>query len=579
MTNSIQVSLTNFSDVHGGRPECPNVEPIPQTSDEVVAMLEQKYFSKLEYGRPWNYAAADAYDSSLELYEEELLGERAQTDEEIQDEEDFKVAYNASLENEKGRKEGKRGRQGEEGGIPRTPCFDSAPPIDNMGLHKHVNEEFFPSVVSNENLPRFGGYDGGVEVGFNGYWSSPAALQAVAVPLRAGQKEARSKTYQESVEIDLNGRKVEISAKGASCGPYYEFVFESRGVKFYIHGNPYKDGKALVENFQAIRIRYDATILMRMPLHEVHQETLQFLSDLGFNIKSEKVSRVDLQVIVPVAMKEFGLWYIGRYFVCRARGDSWFRNNGRVETITLGNKNRIQLCIYDKRVEMKKAGQSETLKDVLFIENCCGQEWYDSRKPITRVEYRIGREVLKEFEIDTIDDLAEREKGLVAYLTTDWFRVLKEPKHRGHENEQEIHPDWLNVQKMFGEWFTGHPERPDKELKRREKPVVGETGRLIKQACGCFSTIAARSIKLSSECEDEGICRLLESVLSGNNVAEMTKKAYKKQVVIETKTGCKIGDKRELNHEKNCGMANESVNAVGKKFCRGISLFYEPRLE
>ena len=576
MKNLVQSDPTNFSDRPG---ECPETNPIPQTAEEVRAVLEQNYFDlqmcEVEYGKPYfkSNAAAASYEQRFELYEEELIGEIVPTEEEIQEAEHFKKVYNAGMKKAKGRRKGKVGKQGEVSES-EPPCSDSAPPIDNMGVEKYMPTPPSPPSVSDGVPPHFGGYDGGVEVGFNGYWSSPAALQAVAMPLRVSQQEARAKNYQKPVVTDLNGRKVEISAKGATCGPYYEFVFESDGVKFYIHGNPYKkNGQALVENFQAIRIRYDATRLMRMTLYEAHQKTLQFLSDLGFIIKKEKVSRVDLQVITPIPVKKFADWHFGLYTVCRARSDHFHRSSGRFETITLGNKKRIELCIYDKRVEMTKAKQSETLKDVLFIQNCCGQEWYESKAPITRIEYRIGRKVLKEFEIDTINDLLEREKGLVAYLTTDWFRILKKPKHRGHENKQEIHPEWKAIQDRFKEWFTGHPEREDMKLQRREKPIAANTERLYKQALGCISSAVAGSVKVSKEAVHKFVEKF---ILTPVAVMKMAQKAFEKQVVIETKTGCVIGgepasqDKSEFDHEKNCGMSID-VKAILDGFFGGLS--------
>jgi hypothetical protein len=76
-------------------------------------------------------------------------------------------------------------------------------------------------------------------------------------------------------------------------------------------------------------------------------------------------------------------------------------------------KGDIVARIYDKTLEISKSG-----KDWLYDLWGIGR---DVR--VWRVEFQLRREALKEFAIETLDDLINRMQGLWNYCVNDWLSV------------------------------------------------------------------------------------------------------------------------------------------------------------
>ena len=120
-----------------------------------------------------------------------------------------------------------------------------------------------------------------------------------------------------------------------------------------------------------------------------------------------------------------------------------------IETFDTGDIARCQLCIYDKRLEINKKMNKETAaKYTKTIENI-GEEWWNSNRPITRIEFRLSRSALKALGVDSLEDFRRREHAIVEYLTHHWFRLLEKEKVRGTENEAAVHPLWERVRSLF----------------------------------------------------------------------------------------------------------------------------------
>jgi hypothetical protein len=97
----------------------------------------------------------------------------------------------------------------------------------------------------------------------------------------------------------------------------------------------------------------------------------------------------------------------------------------------IGGKDSDLLCrIYDKA---KEAGTT-------------GKEWFlklwklDQLLDIWRIEFQLRRSVLKQFGIDTLEDLIQRSGGVWAELTSSWlsFRLHDNP----NTARRSIHP-WV----------------------------------------------------------------------------------------------------------------------------------------
>jgi hypothetical protein len=151
-------------------------------------------------------------------------------------------------------------------------------------------------------------------------------------------------------------------------------------------------------------------------------------------------------------------------------------------------KGDVVVRIYDKDREMLDK-QRDIVKITDFRERCMGDEWVHSGRPCVRVEYQLRREALKALGVNTVADLQQREQAIWDLVTSEWFRILAEPKVRGHENGAALHPVWERVSMLFRTYFSG-AEVTDVRWERT-KPLTCDPIKLEKQALGCLSKALA----------------------------------------------------------------------------------------
>jgi hypothetical protein len=113
---------------------------------------------------------------------------------------------------------------------------------------------------------------------------------------------------------------------------------------------------------------------------------------------------------------------------------------------TVGGR-AIHLDIYDKTFEIKHKSHKEWFYDPWRLNG------WDGESPVTRYEYRIRREALKEMHIETWDDLYSNLGGLWNYCTNDWLTVRDIGERGGRRTRSwAICEWWKRVQEVaFGD--------------------------------------------------------------------------------------------------------------------------------
>jgi hypothetical protein len=396
----------------------------------------------------------------------------------------------------------------------------------NPPLSKPLSAQDIYAMPEPETLQR-GGYDGGCSVGFEGYWDGEP-FAALLANLKRAQETA--KETGSDAETLINGNGIYVPPTGANIGLFYSYIFKMGGVKFFIHQNP-KQG------MQAVRVQYEATALIGQDLFSVHRAVLDFLRSLGFTITDEKVSRVDMQVSVECKTRDFIVPIRTGYAICKARKYNEHGTLGRsVDTFTIGSINRVQICIYDKQKEFFEHFDKDPVKTALLVRYCFGERCLNNGV-LTRIEFRLGRDALRDLGIDTVQDLQDKEAGLADYLPSEWLRLLKEPKVRGHENTAAVHPLWQEVQAAFKEWFPG-TERNCRVEWNRHRNVVCNAEMLEKQAAGCLAKAAA--VRFGKQ-KDKGTAQNIFRMLLDRYASPMFEKANDIANRLEVIKGCILG--------------------------------------
>jgi hypothetical protein len=374
------------------------------------------------------------------------------------------------------------GRGVPSGGHRPAVAVDS-PPTTNRGVSKHVGGEKAAEIPASADLHEFGGFDGGTEIGFEVSCDSekfPVLIESLELA-----KSRASDSPDGTFLTELFGHEVLVDAIGARNGMFYPYKFRMGGVTFFI-------ARKSKKGYQGVRVRYGATALIGRSLYDVHAAVLLFLGELGFTVLNEKISRADFQVTLEMECSDLlGLIY-GGHAVSKVRNDVLYRNSGVSRTYACGQRGRQQLMIYFKTSELKKMAVSNPSKFQLVVEEQLGGS-FDFNTSLTRVEFRLWRDVLRLYGVDTIADLRRMETDIVAYLTSKWFRVLSVPKSdvKGHEFEASVHPVWVRVQESFRRFFPGDGKPVEVITLRRDKPISCEPEALSKQAAGCLESMLA----------------------------------------------------------------------------------------
>ena len=390
--------------------------------------------------------------------------------------------------------------------MPSTmPSSTALPPITNRGATLYQNQESpidnflctYPpkpatvNVKHRENTVKIpidelpcphimGGYDGGVELGFDGKWPDKTFEHIIAT-LEAGRIASQQK-HNDARFITLGGRQFLVQPYGGGKSVNYRYIIEGDGIKLYFHHKP--DG-----GIQPVRLRYGFESLIGCNLFRVHDETRHWLNRLGFVIEKETLSRVDLQVMIPRETSDFLRPIASGQMVTKVLKWDNHGYGAKAQTFKIGSD--IEICIYDKAAEMLKAVVSDPIKYCLMTMICFGRNWTPGTSHFTRIEFRLRRDALKVKGINTMQDLQEIEPALVEWLTTKWFRILDSPKVRGHENTQAVHPIWSEVQDAFRAYFPGINGVRREIQPNRKRRLSCESMPLIKQAGGCLATAIA----------------------------------------------------------------------------------------
>ena len=386
---------------------------------------------------------------------------------------------------------GSVGRPIGEGGDSQTLANGAEPEGDHANGSKDVQGPASNTGPVKYHFPTgWGGYDGGCEASFSGEWD-PNFFPALVQKLDKARQAADDKKTADSY-ISFGGFIWLVRASGAQLGPNkYKYVMESHGVKLYIHSNP-------KTNIPPVCVRFGFECLARTDLFRAVDTLKDCLAVEGFILKEEKISRVDMQVMLLAPISDFVQAIQTGPRVCtRCRGSfQVFANlkTGKIETFTIHSDN-CELCIYDKH---RQVMTSDPVYYDTFCKTFLGDEMAEVPKDLTRVEFRFRRVYLRRYGIETFDDLRNSAAALVEIASRDWFRILARDKVRGSENEIPNAPIWERTRAAFEYYFAEtRPKTRSRDDLKKYKPLPAPLSaeRLVKQALGCLASAASFTLE------------------------------------------------------------------------------------
>lgn len=202
-------------------------------------------------------------------------------------------------------------------------------------------------------------------------------------------------------------------------------------------------------------------------LQEIGKGKIQFV----------QVSRVDLCVDFWIPGGVSYAFLLSHKVTPNDKGNIYL-DKDTLETFYLANKKSpIQLRIYNKGQEASKQGGKKRWFLDLWQRESTDDVW--------RIEFQLRRPALKQFEVNSLDDLKQKQAGIWHYLTSKWFS-LRLPDNEKAERKT-IHPFWCAVQECF------QVDASSSDIKRvyTSDKTVSEKWH-ISHMGGCLSSFAAR---------------------------------------------------------------------------------------
>jgi len=310
---------------------------------------------------------------------------------------------------------------------------------------ENINSDNNPPATSHPS-PWHAAVDGtrlALEVVFPGYPALRARLQAVKES--AGHKgETHSKGIEHAHFGPYLVRVWPTGSRIGKEGPYFAFVGEYAGIVIKI-----QDRAAPKNECPNVLVENDGLVCLELGDRGALDLAYDLIRHLGGEIDQVKLSRIDFCVDMPgVGMDEFDAAVNERRYVSRLKRHRGWESDGR--TVQFG-KLPLQLVIYDKLAEVMS--KQNPRRQALMVD----RRWNGAvPAQAVRVEFRIGREKLKAFGIDTPEDFYRKRRTLVDYLCRGWFRFTSNPVDRLNTTRAITLPLWEQVHEAFAAW-AGQP--------------------------------------------------------------------------------------------------------------------------
>lgn len=262
---------------------------------------------------------------------------------------------------------------------------------------------------------------------------------------------------------------VEIAGTGFMLQPYgtasgFTFVLENEDFKI-------ECGEYNKPNFF---VTFRSQALWRESAWLLHDKFLKWAASAGFRpYREESLSRVDYCFDYHLPQVDFN----EDSFKSRSSKDSQYRENGKVQTFSFG-KGDIVLRVYDKVAEILQQSHK------VWFYTMWGME-----EDVWRIEWQVRKTILKNHDINTLDDLKDQQGDLLRYLCTD-HDSLRVPTDDSNASRWPLHPLWQDLQQQIANLnnlgvyrVVGRPAALDIRMERMAISVYGYLKRVAAVRC------------------------------------------------------------------------------------------------
>ncbi|MFC1954022.1 hypothetical protein ACFLU7_00490 [Chloroflexota bacterium] len=280
----------------------------------------------------------------------------------------------------------------------------------------------------------------------------------------------------------------------------YKFILSNNDMQIRI----FSDAKSGLY-FPELRIAFRSPFLWRHGWKDAVRKTDEWIQSWA-NVIEIKISRIDIMVDfmgqLPILSPEL------IEVVTRSRKKREF---GIYERYAEGKKasgyrfgaNELICRIYDKTTEIIRS-------DKKWFETLWERAGWQQGEPVTRVEFQCRRKMIRQMQIETMEDLFSKMPDLWRELSSDWLtiRIIQNDSHRTRWNISDV---WLVVQdavSRFG-YLTGVSRL--KQLKSKKDTLEGHArGYLLNLAALASKSLPGADIEYGKRYIEYFVTKILD---------------------------------------------------------------------
>ena len=174
----------------------------------------------------------------------------------------------------------------------------------------------------------------------------------------------------------------------------------------------------------------------------------KIVHQLGDCSKKPTISRVDLCVDFTTPIDFFSIPI--ESWVSRSTKMEYYFDKKILTGYTFGKGGVISCRLYNKTIEV-----IHTKKE--FFYPIWEQSGWDGQSDVWRLEFQFRRDVLREFLINTVDDLLEKITSLWQYSTSDWLKLTIPSTTDKTQSRWPLNPMWKLLVHAAWEFNSGEP--------------------------------------------------------------------------------------------------------------------------
>lgn len=259
----------------------------------------------------------------------------------------------------------------------------------------------------------------------------------------------------ENHTIELKGKQFIILPNGAR---FHAYILHNDSLEIKI-----AQARSNSKYNYPISIRIKSLFLWEKGFINAYMETIEYIKQLfkGDHI-GEKLSRVDLCCHTDKLKISNDESY--KNFKGNFKKTEYFYYNRKLNGLTFGTfaEKNIMCRIYDKSLEIKTSGKT-------WFNDIWQQENLDIEN-VWNVEFQIGRKFLKDYEIETVQDLILKTRSIWEYLTCSWLTFIN--LDNDNISRCSIKDEWLNIQNAYLDYCSGELIKREKQLNRNAEELI-----------------------------------------------------------------------------------------------------------